>query len=136
LSAAERHYLAAFELAGRAGATFVQRISLVVLASVRARRGDAETPLLGYRDLLDIWEENTGWTLRLTTVRNLSDLLEQLTSDSADLRADAAQLQNGTSADADEMRALVDCPAARSTSCSLASRPDPEPTAEMTHGGA
>jgi predicted ATPase/DNA-binding SARP family transcriptional activator len=109
LSAAERHYLAAFELAGRAGATFVQRISSVGLASVRGRRGDAEQALLGYRDLLDYWEQNTGWTFQLTTVRNLADLLEQLTTDSAAaLRTDADRLQNGTSAGADEMRELVE----------------------------
>jgi len=68
LSSAERHYLAAIDLAGRAGATFVQMVSSVGLASVRGRRGDA----------------------------------------AAELRADADRLQNGTSADAIEMRALVE----------------------------
>jgi predicted ATPase len=109
LSAGERHYRAAIDLAGRAGATFVQRISSVGLASVRGRRGDAEKALLGYRDLLDYWEQNTGWTFQLTTVRNLADLLERLTCDAAaDLRTDADRLQNGMSADASEMRDLVD----------------------------
>ena len=109
LSVAQHHYLAAIDLAGRAGATLVQRISWVGLASVRGRRGDAETALLGYRDLLDYWEQNPGWTFQITTVRNLADLLEQLTSDAAaDLRADADRLQNSTSADPIEMRELVD----------------------------
>jgi hypothetical protein len=76
---------------------------------VRGRCGDAEKALLSYQDLLDYWEQNTGWTFQLTTVRNLADLLEQLTSDTAaDLRAHAGRLQNSTSPDPIEMRELVD----------------------------
>jgi hypothetical protein len=106
---AEHHYLASIELAGQAGATFVQRISSVGLASVRGRRGDAVTALLAYQDLLEYWDQNLAWSFQVTTVRNLAELLEQLSIGTPmDLRAEADRLQNSGSADVGEMQALVD----------------------------
>jgi tetratricopeptide (TPR) repeat protein len=75
---AESHYQAALRLASVGGATFIEGIALVGLASVQAARGEANTALAGYRELLTYWERTASWTFQATTLRNLAALLAKL----------------------------------------------------------
>ena len=68
-------YLEAIEGARRAGATFVEGVASVALASARTRIGDVAGAADGFAYLIDYWRR-TGQTTQLwTTARNAAGLL-------------------------------------------------------------
>jgi predicted ATPase/DNA-binding SARP family transcriptional activator len=68
-------YQRAASLARSAGATFVEGIALVGLASLLGRSGDPATALPLFRSMVDRWRRMGVWTHQWTTLRNLVQLL-------------------------------------------------------------
>ena len=68
-------YQRAIGLAESAGATFVEGIALVGLASLLGRSGDPSTALPLFRSIVDRWRQMGVWTHQWTTLRNLVQLL-------------------------------------------------------------
>jgi hypothetical protein len=75
---AERHYLDAIELAGRAGLTFTAGVAMVGLVSVRAAAGRVPEALRGHREVVDYFARTGNWTHLWPALRNLASLLRQL----------------------------------------------------------
>ncbi|HEY5857352.1 MAG TPA: BTAD domain-containing putative transcriptional regulator [Aldersonia sp.] len=87
---AEANYLQAIDLARASGATFLVGVATVGLLSARARAGRVHEALSGYRDVVEYFARNGGWTHLWTTLRNLADLLRRLGDDDAAALIDAA----------------------------------------------
>jgi tetratricopeptide (TPR) repeat protein len=68
-------YQRAIGLAESAGATFVEGIALVGLASLLGRSGDPSTALPLFRSIVGRWRRMGVWTHQWTTLRNLVQLL-------------------------------------------------------------
>ncbi len=68
-------YRRAVSFADSAGATFVEGIALVGLASLLGRSGDPSTALPLFRSIVDRWRQMGVWTHQWTTLRNLVQLL-------------------------------------------------------------
>ncbi|WP_426567032.1 AfsR/SARP family transcriptional regulator [Angustibacter sp. McL0619] len=73
-------YQRAIGLAESAGATFVEGIALVGLASLLGRSGDPSTALPLFRSIVDRWRRMGVWTHQWTTLRNLVQLLLRMDS--------------------------------------------------------
>jgi predicted ATPase len=73
-------YRRAIGLADSAGATFVEGIALVGLASLLGRSGDPSTALPLFRTIVDRWRQMGVWTHQWTTLRNLVHLLDRMDS--------------------------------------------------------
>jgi predicted ATPase/DNA-binding SARP family transcriptional activator len=73
-------YQQAIGLADSAGATFVEGIALVGLASLLGRSGDPGTALPLFRSIVERWREMGVWTHQWTTLRNLVQLLVRIGS--------------------------------------------------------
>lgn len=114
-------YTRAVESARRAGATFVDGIASVGLASVLARRGDAAAAAEQFRRLLRYWTTTGNTTQLWTTLRNVAWLL----ADQGRL-ADAAALL--AAADAADSASGVDAETAARTA-ELIQRAVPQPDA-------
>jgi tetratricopeptide (TPR) repeat protein len=71
-------YQHAIELADSAGATFVEGIALVGLASLLGRSGDPGTALPLFGSIVDRWRRMGVWTHQWTTLRNLVQLLVRI----------------------------------------------------------
>jgi tetratricopeptide (TPR) repeat protein len=72
---AVRLYQEAIDLAGPVGATFVEGVASVALASVRARSGDLAGAAAGFGVLLGSWRRTGQGTQLWTTARNAAGLL-------------------------------------------------------------
>jgi predicted ATPase/DNA-binding SARP family transcriptional activator len=77
---ATEHYQQAIGIANSAGATFVEGIALVGLASLLGRSGDPSTALPLFGAIVDRWREMGIWTHQWTTLRNLVQLLVRIGS--------------------------------------------------------
>jgi hypothetical protein len=75
---ATREYVAAIHLAQRCGATFVEGVATVGLASVWTATGAVEQAVRGYQVLLAYWLRTGNHTQLWTTVRNSAALLADL----------------------------------------------------------
>ena len=73
-------YQRAIGLAESAGATFVEGIALVGLASLLGRSGDPGTALPLFRAIVERWRQMGVWTHQWTTLRNLVQLLVRIDS--------------------------------------------------------
>ena len=73
-------YQRAIGLAESAGATFVEGIALVGLASLLGRSGDPSTALPLFRSIVERWRQMGVWTHQWTTLRNLVQLLVRIGS--------------------------------------------------------
>ena len=73
-------YQQAIGLADSAGATFVEGIALVGLASLLGRSGDPSTALPLFRSIIERWRQMGVWTHQWTTLRNLVQLLVKIGS--------------------------------------------------------
>ena len=73
-------YQRAAGLAESAGATFVEGIALVGLASLLGRSGDPSVALPLFRSMVDRWRRMGVWTNQWTTLRNLVQLLIEMDS--------------------------------------------------------
>jgi tetratricopeptide (TPR) repeat protein len=73
-------YQRAIGLADSAGATFVEGIALVGLASLLGRSGDPSTALPVFGSIVDRWRQMGIWTHQWTTLRNLVQLLVRIGS--------------------------------------------------------
>lgn len=71
-------YERAVELARTSGATFVEGIATVGLASLLAAQGDTGTALESYRRLVNYWARTGSWTQQWITLANLARLLRDL----------------------------------------------------------
>ncbi len=71
-------YQRAIALAESAGATFVEGIALVGLASLLGRSGDPSTALPLFRSIVGRWRRMGVWTHQWTTLRNLVQLLMEM----------------------------------------------------------
>jgi predicted ATPase/DNA-binding SARP family transcriptional activator len=69
------HYLGAIERSRQCGATFVEGVASVALASVRTRTGDVSAAAEGFGYLLDLWRRTGQRTQLWTTARNAASLL-------------------------------------------------------------
>ncbi|QBR91153.1 BTAD domain-containing putative transcriptional regulator [Nocardioides euryhalodurans] len=74
-AAAVPHYLEAIEGGARVGATFVEGVARVALASARTRTGDVAGAADGFAYLLDAWRRTGQETQLWTTARNAAGLL-------------------------------------------------------------
>jgi len=73
---AEGHYRRAIDLAVPVGSSFVVGIASVGLLSVLQATGRHADALRGYREVLTYWAQAGNWIQVWTTLRNLSDLLD------------------------------------------------------------
>jgi predicted ATPase/DNA-binding SARP family transcriptional activator len=73
-------YQRAIGLAESAGATFVEGIALVGLASLLGRSGEPGTALPLFRSIVERWRQMGVWTHQWTTLRNLVQLLVRMDS--------------------------------------------------------
>jgi predicted ATPase/DNA-binding SARP family transcriptional activator len=69
------HYVTAIDEARRCGATFVEGVASVALASARTRTGDLAGAADGFAYLLDLWRRTGQQTQLWTTARNAAGLL-------------------------------------------------------------
>ncbi|MGH8908230.1 MAG: hypothetical protein ACRD0K_17400 [Egibacteraceae bacterium] len=69
------HLEAAIELARASGASFVEGVARVTLASCATRTGQPETARAAYRDAILYWPRTGSWTQAWTTLRNAAELL-------------------------------------------------------------
>ena len=103
---AETHYLNSIDLARASGATFLVGVASVGLLSVRARAGQFQEALRGYRDVVEYFARNGGWTHLWTTLRNLAALLRRFGEN------DAAALIEAAADHAPDAPAVAGSPAA------------------------
>ena len=75
---AEMQYRAAHVESRIGGTTFLEGVALVGIVSAQVASGQYHRALLGYRELLDLWERTGAWTQQWTTLRNTADLLDRL----------------------------------------------------------
>ena len=106
-------YRRAIALADSAGATFVEGIALVGLASLLGRSGDPSTALPLFRTIVDRWRDMGVWTHQWTTLRNLVQLLVGMDSwESAAVLAGAVNAHSTAAAafgaDAERMDAATE----------------------------
>ena len=118
-------YQRAISLAESAGATFVEGIALVGLASLLGRSGAPGTALPLFRSIVDRWRQMGVWTHQWTTLRNLVQLLVRMGSWEAAAVLSGAISAHGTDVqafgtDAERMRAATERIAARLGSSSWA----------------
>jgi predicted ATPase/DNA-binding SARP family transcriptional activator len=98
------------DLPRRSGASFVEQVAGLTLATSAARDGDVEGAVRSYRAVVDHWRRTGSWTQQWTTLRNVAVLLareglaeEALTllvaaasaPDSSTLAPEAATAQEG-----------------------------------------
>ncbi len=89
--AAEERYTTAIAHARSVGATFLEAIAVVGLASLLSRSGRTESALRQYREVIEHWANGGNWSHLWVTLRNLADLLRTLDdADTADLLDAAA----------------------------------------------
>ena len=89
--AAEERYTTAIAHARSVGATFLEAIAAVGLASLLSRSGRTESALRQYREVIEHWANGGNWSHLWVTLRNLADLLRTLDdADTADLLDAAA----------------------------------------------
>jgi hypothetical protein len=106
-------YRRAVRFADTAGATFVEGIALVGLASLLGRSGDPSTALPLFRSIVDRWRQMGVWTHQWTTLRNLVQLLVKEESwEAAAVLAGAINAHSADAqafgADAERMRAATE----------------------------
>jgi predicted ATPase/DNA-binding SARP family transcriptional activator len=106
-------YQQAIALADSAGATFVEGIALVGLASLLGRSGDPGTALPLFGSIVDRWRQMGVWTHQWTTLRNLVQLLVRIESwESAAVLSGAINAQSADAqafgADAERMRTATE----------------------------
>jgi chorismate synthase len=87
-------YVEAIEQARRAGATFVEGVASVALASARTRLGDVPGAADGFGYRIEEWRRTGQSTQLWTTARNAAGLLADLVpeSETVTLRAELAQV--------------------------------------------
>ncbi|HSK25661.1 MAG TPA: BTAD domain-containing putative transcriptional regulator [Jiangellales bacterium] len=69
------HLRRAIDLARRSGASFVEQVARLTLASVAAREGDVREAASAYAEVIHHWLRTGGWTQQWTTLRNVAMLL-------------------------------------------------------------
>jgi len=118
-------YQQAIGLADSAGATFVEGIALVGLASLLGRTGDPRIALPLFGSIIDRWRQMGIWTHQWTTLRNLVQLLVRIGSwEPAAVLAGAINAHGADAqafgSDAERMRAATELIADRLGSSSWA----------------
>jgi predicted ATPase/DNA-binding SARP family transcriptional activator len=78
---AAQSYERAIELARRSGASFVEGVASVGLASVHVEMGAHRQALVTYRRLIRYWARTGNWTQQWITLGNVADLLRRLGDD-------------------------------------------------------
>ncbi len=124
----------ASELAGSVGNRWMQAFALTESLWLRARRGEVETALAGYREVVGTWFRGGDWANQWLSLRHVAGLLAALGHDEeAALLSGAVEAAGATSAlpfapqDAEELRRL---------SRGLAARLGPTELARTQRGGA
>ncbi|HEU4490832.1 MAG TPA: hypothetical protein VFR74_08170 [Jiangellales bacterium] len=103
---ATAHLRRSVDLARLSGASFVEQVAGLTLATSAARAGDVEGAVESYRAAVDHWRRTGSWTQQWTTLRNVAALLagEGLTEQAltlvvaADAAPDASALAPGAAA--------------------------------------
>ncbi len=75
---AEMQYRAAHVQSRIGGTTFLEGVASVGIVSAQVASEQYHRALLGYRELLDLWDRTGAWTQQWTTLRNTADLLDRL----------------------------------------------------------